>query len=399
MTLVSEQSGATPFIPLCVPEFRGNEWSYVKACLDTGWVSSVGSYVDRFEAAMAARIGARRAVATVNGTSALHVALRVAGVETDDEVVVSTLTFIAPANAVRYCGAWPVFMDAEPKFWQMDMAKLAAFLAEGCSFSGGVLRNRTTGRLVKALLPVHILGHPVDMDPLLELARRYQLAVVEDASEALGATYKGRPVGSHGDIAAFSFNGNKIITTGGGGMITTNNEAWANKAKYLTTQAKDDPLEYCHHEIGYNYRLTNLAAALGVAQLEELDEYVAVKRRIAQRYIEALGEVSGLTCMAEAPWAESTSWMFTVRLDAAVFGMSSRALLQHLQQQGIQTRPLWEPMHLSKSQTGAMAWQMGVADELYADCLSLPCSVGLTEVQQERVITALRAATKTDRKV
>ena len=379
-------------VPLSVPELRGNEWRYVKECLDTGWVSSVGSYVDRFEAAMARQTGVQRAVATVNGTAALHVALRLAGVEPGDEVVVSTLTFIAPANAVRYLGAWPVFMDAEPHYWQMDVAKLAGFLKEGCSRSDGGLRNRQTGRRVRALLPVHILGHPVDMDPLLDLARHYELAVVEDASEALGATYKGRPVGSHGDIAGFSFNGNKIITTGGGGMIATNNAAWADRAKYLTTQAKDDPLEYRHDEIGYNYRLTNLAAALGVAQMEQLDEYVAAKRRIAARYAGALRGLPGLTCLAEAPWACSTFWMFTVRIAAEAFGMGSRDLLHRLQQQGIQSRPLWQPMHLSKSQTGAMAWEVTVADRLHAECLSLPCSVGLRTDEQERVIAAIQGS-------
>lgn len=381
-------------IPLSVPELRGNEWRYLKECLDTNFVSSVGPFVERFEAALAARIGVPRAVATVNGTAALHVALRVAGVAAGDEVVVSTLTFIAPANAVRYLGAWPVFMDAEPRYWQMDVAKLAAFLAEGCERTAAGLRNRATGRRVRALLPVHILGHPVDLDPLLELARRYDLPVIEDASEALGATYRGRPVGSHGDIAGFSFNGNKLITTGGGGMITTRHAAWADKAKYLTTQAKDDPLEYRHDEIGYNYRLTNLAAALGVAQMELLDDYVAAKRRIAARYTEALRDLPGIECMAEAPWAGSTFWMFTVRLDQARFGLSSRELLASLARQGIQARPLWQPMHRSKSQAGAHAWQIEVADQLWADCLSLPCSVGLTAAQQETVIAAVRAAAR-----
>ncbi len=385
---------AAGFIPLSVPELRGNEWRYLKDCLDTGWVSSVGSYVDRFEVAMAAHIGTSRAVATVNGTAALHVALRVAGVAAEDEVVVSTLTFIAPANAVRYLGAWPVFMDAEPQYWQMDVAKLASFLAEGCSWADGVLHNRQTGRRVKALLPVHILGHPVNMAPLLELARRYNLPVIEDASEALGASYQGRPVGSHGDIAGFSFNGNKLITTGGGGMIITSNAAWADKAKYLTTQAKDDPLEYRHDEIGYNYRLTNLAAALGVAQMEQLADYVAAKRRIAAAYVRGFEEVPGLTCMAEAPWAASTFWMFTVRIVAAKFGIGSRDLLQVLQQHGVQSRPLWQPMHASKSQVGAMAWKVSVADQLCAECLSLPCSVGLTPEQQAKVIAAVRGAAR-----
>jgi len=281
----SFEPGAPPpdgFVPLCVPEIRGNEWRYVKECLDTGWVSSVGAFVERFEKDMARQAGARHAVAAVNGTAALHVALLVAGVKPDDEVLVSTLTFIAPANAVRYAGAWPVFIDAEPDYWQMDPQRVADFLEKECRLEKGELRNRSTGRRVKAIIPVHILGHPVNIKPILELARKFSLLVIEDATESLGAKYEGRPTGSLADMACFSFNGNKIITTGGGGMITTDNEAWARRAKYLTTQAKDDPVEYIHNEIGYNYRLTNMQAAMGCAQLEQLDDYVVKKRHIAK---------------------------------------------------------------------------------------------------------------------
>src|SRR5271157_5808253 len=255
--------GAPPtagFIPLIVPEISGNVWRYVKECLDTNWVSSVGSYVDRFERMVAQHVRTKHAVATVNGTAALHIALLVAGVQPNDEVVVSTLTFIAPVNAIRYVGAWPVFIDAEPDYWQVDPSGVVDFLEQGCRWHKGALHNRLTGRRVSAVIPVHILGHPVDLDPILEVARKYGLKVIEDATEGLGATYRGRPLGSIGDIGCFSFNGNKIITTGGGGMLATSNEEWAQKAKYLTTQAKDDPTEYVHSEIGYNYRLTNLLA-------------------------------------------------------------------------------------------------------------------------------------------
>src|SRR5579862_6352196 len=245
------------FTPLSVPEIRGNEWKYVKECLDTGWVSSVGSFVDRFEQDVAKFVGARFGVAAVNGTAALHTALLVAGVCPDDEVLVSTLTFIAPANAIRYAGAWPVFVDAEPEYWQMDPERVVQFIKEKCAWNGRELRNRSTGRRLKAIMPVHILGHPVDMEPLLNLARQYDLVVIGDATESLGAAYRGQKVGRLGDIACFSFNGNKLITTGGGGMMVTDNEAWADRARYLTTQAKDDAIEYTHHTIGFNYRLTN----------------------------------------------------------------------------------------------------------------------------------------------
>jgi len=306
---------AEALIPLSVPEIRGNEWKYTKECLDTNWVSSIGPFVDRFEQELAARVGTGYAVATVNGTAALHVALLVAGIGPDDEVLVSTLTFIASANAIRYVGAWPVFVDAEPDYWQMDPQKTTDFLEKGCRWNNGELRNRRTGRRVRAILPVHILGHPVDMDPILEVARKYGLAVIEDATESLGAKYKGRMGGHLGDAACFSFNGNKIITTGGGGMLVTDKEEWALKAKYLTTQAKDDPVEFRHDAVGYNYRLTNIQAAMGCAQFEVLDEYVNTKRRIAATYTEALRDVPGITPMREASWAFSifrlyrSSWM------------------------------------------------------------------------------------------
>jgi perosamine synthetase len=389
------EPGAPPdagFVPLCVPVVRGNEWNYVKECLDTGWVSSVGSYVDRFERELARRAGTPHAVATVNGTSALHIALLVAGVQPDDEVLVSTLTFIAPANAIRYANAWPVFIDAGPDFWQMDPARVAEFLRECCERRDGVLRNRRTGRRVKAIVPVHILGHPVDMDRILALAREFELVVIEDATESLGAGYRGRKVGALGDLACFSFNGNKVITTGGGGMITTADAEWARKAKYLTTQAKDDPLEYEHHEIGYNYRLTNLQAAMGCAQLEQLDSYIASKRETARLYAEAFADLPGIATTPHAPWAESIDWMFTIRINAEMFGVDSRTLLRRLEAAKIQSRPLWQPMHRSPAHAGAESIGGEVADSLCRECLSLPCSADITTAQRDRVITAVRAA-------
>ncbi|MBA3650797.1 MAG: LegC family aminotransferase [Chthoniobacterales bacterium] len=373
------------FIPLSVPEIQGNELSYIKECLDTGWVSSVGAYVDRFEQSLAARAGTKYAVATVNGTAALHIALLVAGIEPDDEVLLPTITFIAPANAVRYCGAWPVFIDAEPDYWQMDPNRVVDFLETKCQWHEGVLRNRRSGRRVRAILPVHILGHPVDLDPILEVARKFGLAVIEDATESLGAKYRERSVGSLGDIACFSFNGNKIITTGGGGMIVTDNEAWAQRAKFLTNQAKEDPVEYVHHEIGFNYRLTNVLAALGCAQLEQLDAFIARKRAIAASYAAALHDVPGIRPMREASWASSIFWLFTIVIDPQRYGQTSRELLDRLAQNEIQARPLWQPMHRSIAHAEAEFTGGETADFLHRDCLSLPCSVGLTGRDLERV--------------
>lgn len=393
MKIVETEPKSAPatlqFIPLAVPEIRGNEWTYVKDCLDTGWVSSVGAYVERFEQMVAQRVGTKYAVATASGTAALHVALLVAGVKPEDEVLVSTLTFIAPVNAIRYAGAWPVFIDAEPRYWQMDPARVEEFLERDCQWANGELRNRRTGRRVSAILPVHILGHPVDMDPILEMARKYDLKVIEDSTEALGATYRGKSPGSIGDIGCFSFNGNKILTTGGGGMIVTDREDWARKARYLTTQAKDDPIEYIHGEIGFNYRLTNVLAAIGCAQMEQLDSYVAIKRGIAERYESDLRRVPGLEPMQSAPWAESTYWMYTVLVDPSKFGMDSRQLLKKLDAQKIQTRPLWQPIHLSPAHLSNTSGPMPVAEDLAKHALSLPCSVGLTADEQERVIAAV----------
>jgi len=376
-------------IPLCVPEIRGNEWKYIKECLDTNWVSSVGSFVDRFERELAAYVGTKHAVATVNGTAALHIALLVAGVQPGDEVLVSTLTFISPANAIRYVGAWPVFMDAEPDYWQMDSQKMVDFLENECQWRDGSLYNKTTGRRVKAILPVHILGHPCDMDPILEIARKYELPVIEDATESLGAKYKGRMVGHLGDIACFSFNGNKIITTGGGGMIVTDNEAWVHKARYLTTQAKDDPVEYVHNEIGYNYRLTNIQAAMGVAQLEQLDAYVKAKRDHAYQYTQFLQDVPGIQVQKEAPWAFSIYWLYTILVDDSKFGMKSRQLMKRLRKAGIESRPFWHPTYSLPPYTGSQAFNVEVADSLYAQGLSLPSSVGLTFAEQHRVMEAI----------
>ena len=377
------------YIPLSVPEIGGNAWAYLKDCLDTGWVSSVGDYVKRFERSIAESVGARSAVATSSGTSALHVALLVSGVMPEDEVLVSTLTFIAPVNAIRYVGAWPVLMDIEPKFWQLDAQKVQDFLRKNCRYSHGKLTNRNTGRRVTAILPVHLLGHPVDMNPIVSVAREFGLRVIEDATECLGAQYHGEYVGTLGDVGCFSFNGNKIITTGGGGAIVTANDKWAERAKYLTMQAKDDMVEFVHGEIGYNYRLTNIQAALGCAQIEKLQEFIESKRAIASRYELLLRDVPGLTTMPHAPWAESIFWLYTILLDEKRFAANARSVLDSLEKKGIQTRPLWQPMHRSPVHRDCEAFHCEYADWLHASALSLPCSVGLTEAQQNYVIESL----------
>ena len=391
--------GAPPpeeFVPLIVPEIRGNEWAYVKECLDTNWVSSVGSYVERFERMVAERAGAKFAVATTNGTAALHIALLLAGVEQNDEVLVSSLTFIAPANTIRYVGAWPVFIDADPSYWQIDPQRIEDFLEHDCVWQKGTLIRKGTGRRVRAILPVHILGHPVDFDAIQQIAERFALPVVEDATEGLGAQYRSRSLGGIGDVGCFSFNGNKIITTGGGGMLVTNRQDWAERARYLTTQAKDDPIEYVHGTVGYNYRLTNLLAAMGCAQMENLDAYIEAKRSIAARYQAALGCIPGITTPSEAEWATSTYWMYTIRIDERQTGIDARTLLRALHAKKIQTRPLWQPMHLSPAHSSHQHPPCPVAEALHGSALSLPCSVGLSEADQDRVIDAIRGTIETN---
>lgn len=384
------QTTGTSVIPLAAPEIQGNEWTYIKHCLDSGWVSSVGSFVERFEMDFADRLGSTHAVATMNGTAALHVALLVAGVGPDNEVVMPSLTFVAPANAVRYARAWPVFVDADADTWQMDVGRAVDFLTGGCQWSDGVLRNRDTGRRIGAILPVHVLGHPVDMEPLLEVAVKYGLPVIEDAAESLGALYRGRPVGRFGRSACFSFNGNKVMTTGGGGMLITDDGDLARRARYLSTTAKDDPVEGVHGNVGFNYRLTNLQAAMGCAQLERLDELLAAKRRVARRYREALGDLPGLTPMPEAPWARSAFWLYSIRLDEELATCSSRELRERLRLAGIDSRPFWQPLHLSPAHAGAQCLGGEVAERLHREILSIPSSCGLTETDQARVIDAVR---------
>lgn len=345
--------------------------------------------MDRFESDFAARVNAPRAVAMSSGTAALHIALVLAGVEAGREVVVSDITFIAPANAVRYVGAWPVFVGAEERHWQMSPEAARSFFAEGCERRADGLFNRATGRRVQALIAVHILGHPCDIQAIADVCQEYGVILIEDCAEGVGTLYRGQPVGRHGVAAAFSFNGNKLITCGGGGMLVTKDPAWMDRAKYLSTQAKDDPIEYEHHAIGYNYRLTNLQAAVGCAQLEQLDGFIERRRQIARRYAEAFAKVPGLMFMEEAEWARSTYWLSTVRVAEEICGISSRALLKALAAKGIQTRPLWQPMRASVAFQGCFSWRCDFDTILHREALSLPSSSNLTEEEQGRIITAI----------
>ena len=369
-------------IPLSIPVMAGNEWKYIKECLDTGWVSSVGPFVNKFEKVLAEYTGTQHAIATVNGTAALHLSLIGCGVGADDEVVVPALTFIAPANAVRYCGAYPVFMDCDPLTLCIDVEKLSVFFQKECSKSkDGRLINKKTKRTIKAVIPVHVFGHPADLNALCLLSRKYKIPVIEDATESIGSEYKGKRTGSFGELGCFSFNGNKIVTTGGGGMIVTDNKAVADRVRHLSTQAKKDPIEYDHDEIGYNYRLTNVLAAMGVAQMEKLADFIEIKRKNASRYRELLADVDEIDFLWEQPWAKSNFWFYTIRFPKKF----KRPLMQYLLGQDIQVRPIWKLLHTLPMFKDCTAYKIEESVKAYETSLNLPCSVNLKPEEIEFV--------------
>ncbi|MEZ4386114.1 MAG: aminotransferase class I/II-fold pyridoxal phosphate-dependent enzyme [Candidatus Krumholzibacteriia bacterium] len=384
------------FIPLSIPVLAGNEWTYVRECLDTGWVSSAGSFVTRFERELAARVGAAHGVACTSGTAALHVALQLAGVEAGDLVLAPTVTFIAPINAIAYRGAEPVFVDCDAYF-NLDPVLARAYLAEQTEQADGCCRDRRTGRRVAALVPVDVFGNAGDWALLYDDCRARGIAVVEDATEALGTRYTagpwaGRHAGQAADLACFSFNGNKIITTGGGGMIVTDLGPQAERARYLTQQAKDDPIAYRHDEVGYNYRMTNVAAALGTAQLERLDVHLASKLATYDAYRERLTDLAWAELMPPPPYADSNLWMLAFRIRDGRWLGRARELVDVLGAARIEARPLWLPNHLQKPYRQCRILGGERAAELAASTLNLPCSVGLTLDQIDRVCEVLRHA-------
>lgn len=385
-------------IPLSVPHIKGNEWKYVKECLDTEWVSSVGKYVDMFEKNIAGYVGSPHAVACVNGTAALQIALLLAGVKTGEEVIVPTVTFIAPVNAVRYLNANPVFMDCD-QYYNIDTEKVLQFLeSETVSKKDGTY-NKTTGKRIAAIIPVHVFGNAVNLHNLAEVCNQRSIKVVEDAAESIGTFYtdtplKGKFTGTVGDFGCYSFNGNKIITTGGGGMILTADKDAAQKAKYLTTQAKDHPVYYIHDEIGYNFRLTNLQAALGVAQLEKLEEYIRIKTSNYQKFKTEIEDIPGLH-LAETPtYARSNYWFYCLQIDIATYGKNRDELMQYLSENGIQTRPIWHLNHLQNPHKHFQNYKIENAQEMFEKTLNIPCSVNLSNEQITFIIKKLQDGKK-----
>jgi aminotransferase in exopolysaccharide biosynthesis len=356
------------------PSFNGNEWQYLKECLDSTFVSSVGKFVDRFEADLAAYTGAKHAVAVVNGTAALHVALRLAGVAPGDEVLIPALTFIATANAVSYCGATPHFVDCEERTLGVDPAALREYLIAATEIRGGLCVHRKTGRVIRALVPMHTFGHPSDIEGLLAVARDFGLVLVEDAAESLGSLAEGRHTGTFGAMGTLSFNGNKTITTGGGGAIVTNDSQLAKHAKHLTTTAKvPHRWEYVHDEIGYNYRLPNLNAALGCAQLEQLPGFLRAKRRLFERYRAAFSGVQSARVFAEPHGCQSNFWLQTLVLDASVADQRD-AVLSATNDAGLMTRPVWSLLHTLAPYQACPRMPLPVAESLERRLINLPSS-------------------------
>jgi perosamine synthetase len=359
------------------PRFAGNEQRYVQECIASTYVSSVGTYVDRFEKELAAYTGARRAVAVVNGTAALQVALQLAGVQVSDEVIVPALTFVATANAAHYLGAIPHFVDSEESTLGLDPLALREWLKATAEPAGDAYRNRQTGRRLRALVPMHTFGHPCDLEGLLAVAHDYRLALVEDAAESLGSRYQGQHTGTFGLLGTLSFNGNKIITTGGGGAILTNDEGLADHAKHLTTTAKlPHRWDYVHDEVGYNFRMPNLNAALGCAQLEQLPKFLASKRRLFERYQAALADINEVCLMREPSDCESNYWLQTLVLSNAVADQRD-AILQATNDAGLMTRPAWRLMHRLAPYQECPRAPLPVVESLAQRLINLPSSAGL----------------------
>lgn len=364
-------------IGLHEPYFAGNEWKYVKECLDTGWISSVGKYVDQFEQRLAEYTGVKRAVAVVNGTAALHIALILAGVNRDDEVIVPTLTFIATTNAISYCGAVPHFADSDTNTLGLDPYKLETYLQEIAEVRKDGCFNKETGRRIKAVVPMHTFGHPVDLDPLAEVCQRFQIQLIEDAAESLGSFYKGRHTGNWGKLSTLSFNGNKTITTGGGGAVLTNDEELGKMAKHITTTAKmPHKWNFYHDLIGYNYRMPNINAALGCAQLEQLPEFLVKKRALAKRYTECFSSVKGMHIFQEPKFAKSNFWLNVLMLEDG-YKEYRDVILEATNNVGIMTRPAWILMHKLPMFQSCPKMDVNAAEELEARMINIPSSVFL----------------------
>lgn len=380
LTAVPASAGAPSRIYLSPPELTGRELAMLGEAIASGWIAPLGPHVDAFEVEVARRVDMPHAVALSSGTAALHLALLGLGIGRGDAVWTSTLTFAATANAIAYVGATPVFIDAERASWNLDPGLVAEALEHAAR----------TGSLPRAVIGVDLYGQCVDWEPVIAACQRHGVAVIEDAAEALGATYRDRPAGSLGDVSILSFNGNKIITTSGGGMLLARDAALIDRARYLATQAREPVRHYEHKEIGFNYRLSNLLAAVGRAQLADLDRRVAARRAIRERYRAALGDLPGWSFMPEASWGRATFWLSCATIDAGAFGATRDRVIERLAALDIEARPVWKPLHRQPAFAGAQVLRGQVAEALFRDGLCLPSGSSLTEGEQDRVIEAVR---------
>jgi pyridoxal phosphate-dependent aminotransferase EpsN len=366
-------------IPLSVPHMGGTEQFYVREAFASNWLSTVGPNISAFEHEFEARIG-QPAVALASGTAAIHLGLRLVGVGPGDEVFCPTLTFVASCNPVRYLGAEPVFLDSDDSTWTLDPGLLQ-----------DALRDRAKrGKLPRAIVVVDLYGQCADMASILALAAEYEVPVIEDAAEALGATYRGVPSGTLGDVGVYSFNGNKIITTTGGGMLVSRNQAWVEKARYWSQQARDSGVAYEHSELGYNYRMSNVLAGIGRGQLEVLDLRIRQRRAIAFRYRDAFADLPGMMLMPQASYGLHTNWLSCFLIDEKKFGCSRDELINDLNAANVESRPVWKPMHLQHLYAGCQCYGGTVAQNLFQHGICLPSSTNLTEEEQLYVINAVR---------
>lgn len=381
-------------IPLSVPNLKGNESIYLKNCIDTEWVSSVGKYVNDFEFQIAKYTGTKYAVACSSGTAALQLSLIAVGVEPDDEVIVPTMTFIATPNSVSYLNANPVFLDCD-KYLNIDIEKLETFFKEETYYKDGSTFNKLSNKKISAIIPVHVSGNAVDMESIVSICEHRNIKIVEDAAEAMGTKYlegkyKNRHAGSIGLVGCLSFNGNKIITSGGGGMVITNDESIANKVKYLSTQANNDSLQYVHNEIGFNYRLTNIQAAVGVAQLEKLDDFVFKKNQINNYYKSELKSIDALKINPSPEYSSNNHWMTSIFLKNTFDEKLRDSIMNKLGEIGIQTRPMWHLCHLQKPYIKKQSYKIENALDIQMKTINIPSSTGISEEQLSEVVLKLK---------
>ena len=381
-------------IPLSVPNLKGNESIYLKNCIDTEWVSSVGKYVNDFEVQIAKYTGTKYAVACSSGTAALQLSLIAVGVEPDDEVIVPTMTFIATPNSVSYLNANPVFLDCD-KYLNIDIEKLETFFKEETYYKDGSTFNKLSNKKISAIIPVHVSGNAVDMESIVSICEHRNIKIVEDAAEAMGTKYlegkyKNRHAGSIGLVGCLSFNGNKIITSGGGGMVITNDESIANKVKYLSTQANNDSLQYVHNEIGFNYRLTNIQAAVGVAQLEKLDDFVFKKNQINNYYKSELKSIDALKINPSPEYSSNNHWMTSIFLKNTFDEKLRDSIMNKLGEIGIQTRPMWHLCHLQKPYIKKQSYKIENALDIQMKTINVPSSTGISEEQLSEVVLKLK---------